>query len=179
MIFKVLAGGEGDNLQKSTASRSKSNNQVDAFRLGATTRCPPRCLPLAQSARIHGQRLKLSKFGSLEPDNSDTFVSSPPPRWRARNGRFGEFRSENRLIGCRWGSGRLTVEVGWPDQERSPEVFRSSLICSQSESYKNVSVVPELTYRPLKKLAYLFGLPLARNVFNGMALPRAECATSC
>src|ERR1700724_320628 len=77
MIFKVLEGGEGDNLQKSTASRSKSNNQVDAFRLGATTRCPPRCLPLAQSARIHGQRLKLSKFGSLEPDNSDTFVSSP------------------------------------------------------------------------------------------------------
>jgi hypothetical protein len=77
MIFKVLEGGEGDNLQKSTASRSKSNNQVDAFRLGATTRCPPRCVPLAQSARIHGQRLKLSKFGSLEPDNSDTFVSSP------------------------------------------------------------------------------------------------------
>ena len=57
MIFKVLEGGEGDNLQKSTASRSKSNNQADAFRLGATTRCPPRCLPLAQSARIHGQRL--------------------------------------------------------------------------------------------------------------------------
>jgi hypothetical protein len=77
MIFKVLEGGEGDNLQKSTASRSKSNNQVDAFRLGATTRCPPRCLPLPQSARIHGQRLKLPKFGSLEPDNSDTFVSSP------------------------------------------------------------------------------------------------------
>ena len=36
---------------------------------------PPRCLPLAQSTRIHAQSLKLSKFGSLEPDNSDTFVS--------------------------------------------------------------------------------------------------------
>jgi hypothetical protein len=33
------------------------------------TRCPPRCLAAAQSARIHAQRLKLS--------NSDTFVSSP------------------------------------------------------------------------------------------------------
>jgi hypothetical protein len=34
------------------------------------------------------------------------------------------------------GSGRLTVEDGRPDQEGSPEVFRSSLMCSQSESYK-------------------------------------------
>ena len=51
---------------------------------------PPRCLPLAQSTRIHAQRLKLSKFGSLEPDNSDTFVSSPPKavdRWQLA---FGE-----------------------------------------------------------------------------------------
>jgi hypothetical protein len=70
-------GGKGDSLQKTSVSRSKSDNQADSFHLGATTRCPPRCLPLAQSARIHDQRLKLSKFGSLEPDNSDTFVSSP------------------------------------------------------------------------------------------------------
>jgi len=39
---------------------------------------PPRCLPGTQAARIHAQRLELSRFGSLEPDNSDTFVSSPP-----------------------------------------------------------------------------------------------------
>jgi hypothetical protein len=39
---------------------------------------PPWCLPAAQSARIHAQRLKLSNLGSLEPDNSNTFVSSPP-----------------------------------------------------------------------------------------------------
>ena len=37
----------------------------------------PRWLSLAQSGRIHAQGLKLSKFGSLGPDNSDTFVSSP------------------------------------------------------------------------------------------------------
>jgi site-specific recombinase XerC len=30
-----------------------------------------------QSARIHAQRLKLFKFGSLEPNNSDSFVSLP------------------------------------------------------------------------------------------------------
>jgi hypothetical protein len=36
-----------------------------------------RWLSLAQSGRIHAQGLKLSKFGSLGPDNSDTFVSSP------------------------------------------------------------------------------------------------------
>jgi hypothetical protein len=34
-----------------------------------------------------------------------------------------------------WWISSALVEVGWPDQERSPEVFRSSLICSQSESY--------------------------------------------
>jgi hypothetical protein len=28
---------------------------------------------------------------------------------------------------------------------------------SQSESYKSGSAAPELTYRPLKKLTYLFG----------------------
>jgi hypothetical protein len=72
--------------------------------------------------------------------------------------RFGEFRSENRSIGCRWGSGRLTVEAGWPDPERWPKVFRSSLICSQSESYKTESTA---LHRPLKKLTYLFGEPLA------------------
>src|SRR6202041_1131132 len=82
------------------------------------------------------------------------------PRSRVRRGRFGEFRSENRLIGCRWGSGRLTVEDGWPDQERLPRVFRSSLICSQSESYKSGNAAPELTHRLLKKTGYLFGLPL-------------------
>jgi len=42
------------------------------FTLERRPDAPPRCLPLAQ---IHAQRLKLSKFGSLEPDNSDTFVS--------------------------------------------------------------------------------------------------------
>ena len=31
----------------------------------------------AQSARIHAQNLRLSYFGSLEPDNFNTFVSSP------------------------------------------------------------------------------------------------------
>jgi hypothetical protein len=38
---------------------------------------PPRCLPAAQSARIRAERLKLSNLGSLEPDNSDTFMASP------------------------------------------------------------------------------------------------------
>ena len=37
----------------------------------------PRRLSLAQSGRIHAQGLNLSKFGSVGPDNSDTFVSSP------------------------------------------------------------------------------------------------------
>jgi hypothetical protein len=31
---------------------------------------------------------------------------------------------------------------------------------SQSESYKIASPAPELTHRSLKKLTYLFGLPL-------------------
>ena len=44
------------------------------FHLGTRPRCPPQGLPLAQSARIHAKRLKLSKFGSLEPENSDTFA---------------------------------------------------------------------------------------------------------
>jgi hypothetical protein len=43
-------------------------------------KCPPRCLPLSQSARIHSKRLKLFKRGSLEPDDSDTFVSLPRKR---------------------------------------------------------------------------------------------------
>jgi uncharacterized membrane protein len=71
-------------LQKCSVSQSKSDNQADAFHLGTTPRCPLHCLPLAQSARIHAKRLKLSKFGSLEPDTSDTFVSSPPGEDGAR-----------------------------------------------------------------------------------------------
>jgi hypothetical protein len=38
--------------------------------------------------------------------------------------------------------------------------FEARLMYSQSESYKPGSAAPELTYRPLKKLAYLFGEPL-------------------
>jgi hypothetical protein len=60
------------------------------FTCGTTTRCPPRCLPAAQSAQIHAKRLKLSNLGSLEPDNSDTFVSSTLTRsgsiWTDRGG---------------------------------------------------------------------------------------------
>jgi hypothetical protein len=70
--------GEDGSVQKSFVSRSKSDNQAHAFHLATTPRCPPRCLPGAQSARIHPQHLKLSNLRSLEPDNSDTFVSSPP-----------------------------------------------------------------------------------------------------
>jgi hypothetical protein len=55
-------GGEGGSVQKSSVSRSKSDNQAHAFHLGTT-------------ARIHAQRPKLVNLGSLEPDNSDTFVS--------------------------------------------------------------------------------------------------------
>jgi hypothetical protein len=75
---RCLGGGEGDSVQESSVSRSKSDKKAHAFHLGTTTRCPPRCLPAAQSAQIHAKRLKLSNLGSLEPDNSDTFVSSPP-----------------------------------------------------------------------------------------------------
>jgi hypothetical protein len=42
------------------------------FTLERRPDAPTRCLPLAQSTRINAQRLKLSKFGSLEPHNSDT-----------------------------------------------------------------------------------------------------------
>ena len=47
------------------------------FTLEPRPDAPPRCLPAAQSAQIHAKRLKLSNLGSLEPDNSDTFVSLP------------------------------------------------------------------------------------------------------
>src|ERR1700693_2876754 len=50
------------------------------------------------------------------------------------------------------------LAIRWPDQERSPRVFRSSLICSQSGGYKTGSTAPELTHRPLKKI----GLPFRR-----------------
>ena len=53
------------------------SNQAAVFHLGTTTRCPPRCLRVAQSARMDAQRVKLPNLGSLEPHNSDTFVSSP------------------------------------------------------------------------------------------------------
>ncbi len=38
---------------------------------------PSGVFPAAQSAQIHAKGLKLSNLGSLEPDNCDTFVSSP------------------------------------------------------------------------------------------------------
>jgi hypothetical protein len=57
-VSRCPGGGEGYNLQKGSVSRSKSDNQAAACHLGTTTRCPPRCLPAAQSARIHAQRLK-------------------------------------------------------------------------------------------------------------------------
>src|SRR5215469_11566954 len=82
-------------------------------------------------------------------------------RWTAQSRRFGEFRSENHSIGCQWGLRRLTVEVGWQDRERWQEVFRSSLMCSQSESYKIRSGKPEFNSSTVKKVTYLFGLPLA------------------
>ena len=47
--------------------------------------------------------------GGLTPD----FLALSAP-----SKRFGEFRLENRSIGCRWESKRLTVEVDWSDQER-------------------------------------------------------------
>src|SRR5260370_24273683 len=65
-------------------------------------------------------------------------------------------------MGCEEGSGTLTVADDWLDQEPAPEVFGSSLMYSQSECYKSTSAAPQLTYRQLKKLTYLFGLPLAR-----------------
>src|SRR5258705_11822834 len=59
------------------------------------------------------------------------------------------------------------VDAGWPDQERSPEVFGSSLISSQPKSYKPGSAAPELTHRQSKKLAYLFAEPLAKIAPHG------------
>jgi hypothetical protein len=38
---------------------------------------------------------------------------------------------------------------------------------SQSECYKSARAAPELTYRPLKKLTYLFGLPLSPGTGGG------------
>jgi hypothetical protein len=73
-IFKVPRGGEGASAQKSSVSRSKSDNQSHAF---SRAERRPDALRGVFSARIHAQRLKLSNLGSLEPDNSDTFVSSP------------------------------------------------------------------------------------------------------
>jgi hypothetical protein len=66
----VPEGGKGENLQKSTASRSKSDNQADAFHLASDDQMPS----AASSTR---STPKFTKFDSLEPDNSDTFVSSP------------------------------------------------------------------------------------------------------
>src|SRR5271166_1307687 len=37
-------------------------------------------------------------------------------------------------------------------------------MCSQSECYKSARAAPELTYRPLKRLIYLFGLPLTKQL---------------
>jgi len=54
-----------------------------------------------------GQALQLFLFGMQVQ-----IQSRCAPRWRVQRWRFGEFRSENRLIGCRWGSERPTVEVG-------------------------------------------------------------------
>src|ERR1700693_5973535 len=139
----------------SSIPRNPNPSQIRARTVGAFSPMPP------ANTSVSSPPNAAANAPAFSFSRADRDPRQCAPRWRARTGRFGEFRSENRLIGCRWGSGRLTVEVGWPDQERSPEVFRSSLICSQSESYKYVSVVPELTYRPLKKLAYLFGLPLA------------------
>src|SRR6516162_7660625 len=82
------------------------------------------------------------------------------PQWRAPSGRFGEFRSENRSIGCRSESERLTVEVGWPDQERLRAVFRNSLICSQSKSYKIPKRRTRINISPPKNWLTLFGEPL-------------------
>src|SRR6516162_10230381 len=84
------------------------------------------------------------------------------PQWRAPSGRFGEFRSENRSIGCRSESERLTVEVGWPDQERLRAVFRNSLICSQSKSYKIPKRRTRINISPPKNWLTLFGEPLAK-----------------
>ncbi|HEV3064861.1 MAG TPA: hypothetical protein VGX93_05945, partial [Chthoniobacterales bacterium] len=58
-------------------SRSKSENKAQAFRLGTETRCHPRFFQPLNQREFTLNALKLSNFDSPEPDNSDTFVSSP------------------------------------------------------------------------------------------------------
>ena len=47
------------------------------FTLKRQTNGPSRCLKSAQAARIVAQREELSRLGPFEPDNPNTFVSSP------------------------------------------------------------------------------------------------------
>jgi hypothetical protein len=47
------------------------------FTLKRRTNGPSRCLKSAQAARIVAQREELSRLGPFEPDNPNTFVSSP------------------------------------------------------------------------------------------------------
>src|SRR6516162_1903521 len=96
------------------------------------------------------------------------------PQWRAPTGQFGEFRSENRSIGCRSESERLTVEVGWTDQERLRAVFRNSLICSQSKIYKIYKRRTRINISPPKTGLPLFGDPLASITLLSIFLLRCE-----
>src|SRR5208337_2423761 len=64
---KVPRGRQDGSVQERFVSRSKSDNQADTFHLATTPRCPARCLPAAQSARIHARRLKSSNLSSFEP----------------------------------------------------------------------------------------------------------------
>ena len=72
-IFKVPEGDISTEMLCFAIEVWQSNGR--SFTLERRPDAPPQGLPVAQSARIHAKRLKLSKFGSLEPDKSDTFVS--------------------------------------------------------------------------------------------------------
>ena len=64
--------------------RDQSDNQAHAFHLGTTTKCPPRGLPAAQSARIHAQRLKLSNW--VLSNRTILTLSCRHPNAHARSG---------------------------------------------------------------------------------------------
>jgi hypothetical protein len=82
-FFKVPRGGEGHCLQKSSASGAKIRQLSGRFSLWSDDQILS-AVSAIQSARIHARRPNSASLGSVESDNSDTFVSSPLKWFRNR-----------------------------------------------------------------------------------------------
>jgi hypothetical protein len=88
------------------AEQRRKDAEDIAEEMNLPTRAPELFQLLQDSIRAHVRRIQSTQMASSRADTDDQ-----------------SNQDENRSIGCRWGSGRLTVVVDWLDLEDRRKSF--------------------------------------------------------